>query len=60
MKYVNTQIFTLANPVRFGLKWFVTEEEILAVFTVYEAAARKNSKLARQPLQIHDKHRLKT
>ena len=38
---MNTQIFTLANPVRFGLKWFVTEEEILVVFTVYEAAARK-------------------
>ena len=35
-KYLNTQIFTLANPVHFGLKWFVTEEEILAVFTVYE------------------------
>jgi len=50
----------LANPVCFGLKWFVdlswfstTEEEILAV---YEAAvltnSEKTSKLARLCLQV--------
>ena len=39
------QIFTLGNPVRFGLKWFVKEETSLAV---YEATVPNN----RQNLQI--------
>ena len=33
------QIFTLGNPVRFGLKWFVKEETSLAV---YEATVPNN------------------
>ena len=35
----NMQIFTLGNPVRFGLKWFVKEETSLAV---YEATVPNN------------------
>ena len=57
------QKLNLANPVRFGLKWFVdlpwfstTEEEILAV---YEAAvltnSEKTSKLARPCLQVRSR-----
>ena len=33
------QIFTLGNPVRFALKWFVKEETLLAV---YEATVPNN------------------
>ena len=33
------QIFTLGNPVRFALKWFVKEETSLAV---YEATVPNN------------------
>ena len=33
------QIFTLGNPLRFGLKWFVKEETSLAV---YEATMPNN------------------
>ena len=32
------QIFTLGNPVRFGLKWFVKEETL----AVYEATVPNN------------------
>ena len=33
------QIFTLGNPVRFGLKWFAKEETSVAV---YEATVPNN------------------
>ena len=48
------QIFTLANPFHFGLRWFVTEE-ILAVFTVYEVAVLEitEKKLQNSPSSVY-------
>ena len=36
------QIFTLGNPVRFGLKWFAKEETSLAVYEATVPNYREN------------------
>ena len=51
------QIFTLGNPVRFGLKWFAKEENSLAVYeaTVPNNRENFNYKYSGQYLQIEVK-----
>ena len=39
------QIFTLGNPVRFGLKWFAKEETSLAVHEATVPNSRENINL---------------
>ena len=42
------QIFTLGNPVRFSLKWFVKEETSLAVYEATVPNNRQNFNLQKQ------------